>query len=202
MKTLNRILTLALVAVASTACDGRTVTVTPTFTRTFAFSFDSNNGTTETATLTEDDIIGELDLPADAIISSIDIERVLLTLAPGTGNDASTATLTFSYAAQGFTDDLDITLSAIDQQPVDALVATTLRAMESDVYGLATGTGPFAITVQGDISNIASTGSRLVLDADLYVRFTLTYTFCEDLGFGPFGPGADCITPDNPLVTN
>ena len=202
MKTFHRFLVLALVALCGSACDGRLITATAPFDRTFEFTFDSNDGTTAVATLTESDILGELDLPEDGYIERVDIERVRLSLAPGSANEANTATLTFTYAAGGFTEGLDITLTNIDQEPVDALVESTLRVLESDVLGVLTGTGPFSITVQGDVTDIASTGSRLVLDADLAVKLTVTYVFCEDLGWGPFGPGADCITPENPIFSN
>ena len=202
MKTRTRLMTLALASIALGACDGRLVPATAPFERTFDFTFDSDDGTTELATLSQSDILGELDIPEDATIESVDIERVRLSLSPGAGNEAATATLTFSYAAQGFSEDLDITVADVDREPVDALIASTLRALESDVLGLLRGFGPGQITVQGDVSNIAATGSRLVLEASLDVKLTVTYVFCEDLGWGPFGPGADCITPENPIITS
>ncbi len=190
---------LGLLVVVASGCDGRLVPVTAPFERDFTFTFDSDDGTTEVATLTESDIVGELDIPDDGFIASVAIERVVLALAPGTGNTAASASLTFTYEAQNFTETLDITVANVDGEAVDALVANSLRAVEADVQGLAEGTGPSAITVQGDVSNIQAGGARLVLDATLTLRLTITYYDCQDLAFGPFGPGAECITEENPL---
>jgi len=199
-----RRLGLALAALSVMACDGRLVPATAPVNRVFDFTFDSDQGTSDFGTLTQSEILGELDLPDDAVVQSLYIERVRLTLSPGAGNEAATATLTFSYEAESFSEGLDITVASLDAEPVDALVASTLRAVESDLRAIISESpgAPGQITIRGDITNIAAAGSRLVLDASLEVRLTVTYVFCEDLGLGPFGPGADCITPDNPFIGN
>lgn len=192
---------LALVAAVMGACDGKLVPATTEFERTFEFSFDSDESTSDSGALTASEILGELDIPDGANVTFVDIQRVRLSLAPGAGNDATSATLQFSYQAQDFSEALDIMVSSVEDEPVDALVANALRAVEDDVIAIIRNApgAPFEVRMDADVSSVLAGGSRLVLDATLDVKITVSFEICEEIGFGPFGPGADCITADNPL---
>jgi len=197
----GRLVTLAAVVFALGACDGRWLVATPQFDRTFDFTFDSNSGLIETASLTRSDILGELDIPDGASVDYVDIQLVSLSLSPGAGNESSAATLRFDYLAQGFSGDVDITVTDIASEPIDDLVASALRAVEDDLKAMLRNDpgAPSQVTFEGQISNIAPAASRLVLDATLELKLTTTWYDCVELGFGPFGPDANCFTSGSPF---
>jgi hypothetical protein len=189
-------LTLALVVVAA-GCDGRLVPVTAEFDRGFGFTFDSSFGTVVQVTLSQSDILGSLDIPDGATVAFVDIQRVRLGLTENSSNEASTSKLRFSYQGDAFTEDLQITVADLEEEPVEALVAGTLRAVEQDVRAILAGdpTAPAEVTMEGEIFDIVAPGTRLVLNVRLSVKATVSYEFCEEVGLGPFGPDAECTGP-------
>lgn len=193
-KAVGRTALLAALALALGACEGVWVPATAPIDRTLGFTFDSNAGTLESATLDRDELLGDLDISDEALVDAVDIQRVRLTLEEGEGNEAAEFTLTFSYQAANFTESLDLVVADLDGEPVEALIASTLRAVEADILAiLAEDPGaPFSITVDGLVSGIEPSAARLVIDATLDVRMTVTTFLCEDIGLGPFGPGAPC----------
>ncbi len=182
------------------ACEGVLVPITATFEDAFDFTFDSDQGTTEVASVSAAEIRDALDVDeADAVFVGFSIQQFELSLAPGAGNEATSATLRFSYQAQGFTGDVDITVSALDGDPIEDLLAAGVAAMRNDFEAiLAQAPGaPASITVSGSVLNIQPAGARLVLDVTVEVRATATYETCQEIGFGPVGPGEECIVvPD------
>ncbi|MDH3204979.1 MAG: hypothetical protein OEO79_00125 [Gemmatimonadota bacterium] len=201
LRSAGRLVTFAAAAVAMGACDGRWLFATAEFDRTFDFTFDSNSGLIETASLTRSDVEGDLDIPDDARLDFVDIQRVSLSLSPGTGNESSAATLRFVYLAQGFSGDVDITVTDIASEPIDDLVASALRAVEGDLKAMLENDpgAPAQVTFEGQISNVAPSASRLVLDATLEVKMTATYATCVEIGFLGFGATAECISSGSPF---
>jgi hypothetical protein len=181
-------------AVTLVGCDGRVVPVTAEFDRGFGFTFDSSFGTSVQVTLTQSDILGSLDIPDGATVAFVDIQRVRLGVAENPRNEASTTRLRFSYQGEAFTEDLDITVADLEDEPVGALVASTLREVERDVRAILAGdpSAPAEVTMAGEIFDIVAPGSRLVLDVTLSMKATVSYEFCEEIGLGPFGPNAEC----------
>jgi hypothetical protein len=196
-KAIGRALLAVPLLLVLGGCDGRLVPVTAEFDRAFGFIFDSTLGTSFEVTLTQSEILGSLDIPDDAAVAFVDIQRVRLSLSPAATNEASSATLGFAYQGQPLTEDLQISLAELDDQPLDALVAGTLRSVERDMRAILAGdpAAPAEITMEGEVSDIAAAGDRLVMSVTLRVKATVSYEFCEEVGLGPFGPDAECTVP-------
>jgi hypothetical protein len=187
---------LLLAVPLASACDGRLVPVTATYDDTFDFSFDSDQSTSEVASISEAEIEDAFDVdPADAVFVGFSIQQFEISLAPGAGNEATSATLRFSYAAQNFTGDIDITVADLDSAPIESLLAAGVTALRNDFEAiLANDPGaPGVITVTGAVLNIQPASARLVLDASVTVTATATYETCQETGFGPVGPDSECV---------
>jgi hypothetical protein len=190
-KNVRRIAGVVVTLPLLTGCEGKLVPLTATFSDTFDFTFDSNSGTSDIASLSADEITDAFDVDDDdAFFDRFDVQLLELTLRPGAGNAATSATLRFSYGAQNVTGDLPITVANLDDQPILNLNTAGITALRNAFEAILAGSpgAPSSVTVTGQVLNIQPPSARLVLDATVAVTATATFMTCQTLGLGPLGP--------------
>ena len=201
-RLLHRATLLPLCAFMLTGCDGVLTTYVLDSPEAFEFTIDSQSGLVDMASVTREDLLDALDLPSDAVIQEVDIQSVRLELAPGQGNAATTSNLSFTYLGQDFATAINVPVVETASGPVDQLVANVVNVLRANVSAMLTGEpgAPGSIVIGSQVSGIAPSGARLVLDGTLQVTFSATVTVCKELSLGPFGVVEDevgsCTTGD------
>ncbi|MDN5217004.1 hypothetical protein QQ020_33345 [Fulvivirgaceae bacterium BMA12] len=164
------------------------------------FVVDETGPFTKSGTITEQDILSELDIPDDATVTKVDIKTLVVLLEPDAegGNEATSITLAANIKESGNTEPLfdgslysipvpfeDVNIPFVGKVSAQRLVDRGVAKLRGKINGYLNhlDDGSFEIEINGD----AGTDKRLRVLIGVEFVATVTYEECIETVFGAGG---------------
>jgi hypothetical protein len=188
---------LCVAAFLLAGCEDRFIKTTGTVDREYDFNIDSDAGVLFNAgSLTRAELLDELDLPSDAVVTRVAIESARLFVQAGAGNTASQAAVTASYQRDGeapldLTGTIDVPLLGVYDQPLQNMLSPGVNQAKADVMAMLLNSVGAPSIIRFGVTSASRTpsNSRLVMEGFVRVRLSVSFGYC--LSFPTLGP------PDN-----
>jgi hypothetical protein len=202
MKRSPRLSTVLLSILSLSGCDGYTFQYVAPFTRDFTFNLDTQSAPSATATLTRNQILGSLDIPANALLFLVSVESVKIVINPDVGNAVTQATLSVLYdelpgppGPEMFSANITLPVGSGTEQTLSQLQPAAVARFSDNFKSMLESFQPSSISLA--LSSVTRTpaAARLHISGRVTISGSITVQECRDRPAFAFmgGPDEDCI---------
>ena len=194
------VLLLIILQISLGSCEKRKFEFVADIEYVQVFLIDETGPFTKSGTITEQDVLSQLDIPDDATITEVDIKTLAVIMEPDYegGNDAGSVRLAASIKESGSTEALfdgslynlpipleDVNLPIVGKVGAQRLIDEGVAKLRRKINGYLTELdgGSFDIEIEGD----AGAGKRLRVLIGVEFVATVTYEECIETVFGAGG---------------
>lgn len=196
MKKITAFLLLLTLPLLS-GCEKRLFHFIVTIDRSATIPVNITGSFSQTATITEQHILGALDIPEGATITGVDIESISLRAVIRDGNQASALNVSGRIIENGQSrnlfSDYPVPLVAVNAPFIglNALIEDGIASLRNKINGYVKriDNSSFQIQVSG---TTVTANQRALLDLDFKIKATVKYDECLEVPLG--ASGDDCAT--------